>query len=128
VKPSCAVSAATIDFPSYDPIADAGRTASTSLSIVCTKNHSATIGLSDGANFDAAAGRRMVSGTNFLAYELYQDASYSDRFGSAVGERLVYLGKGKVADSSVVVYAVIGAGQDTAAGTYTDSVVIDIAF
>lgn len=131
VQASCSVAAAAIDFPIYDPIADSGRTAQTNLSIVCTKNHSATIGLDDGGNFTAATGRAMIGGTgaDLLKYELYQDAAMSKRFGSSGIERLGYVGKGKTADTSVVVYAQIVSGQnDTPAGSYADSVVIDIAF
>jgi spore coat protein U-like protein len=130
VKASCAVSAATINFPDYDPVADTGLAASTPLTITCTKGKGATIGLSDGGNFDTTAGRRMKDGTtNYVAYELFKEAAATNRFGSVGGERLGYTGQGKVADgSTVTVHAVIAAGQDAAAGSYTDSVLIDINF
>jgi spore coat protein U-like protein len=129
VTASCAVNAAAINFPTYDPIADSGRTAQTNLEIICTKGHPATITLDDGLNFDAAAGRRMKSGPNFIAYELFQDAGATTRFGIGAGEEYAYVGQGKTADNtSVTVYAVIDPNQDANAGTYSDSVVINIAF
>jgi spore coat protein U-like protein len=131
VKASCAVSAAAINFGAYDPIADTGRTNDAALTITCTKGKTATIGLSNGANPDAVAGRRMKdAGSKYIAYDLYKVAAAApgDRFGSVGTERLDYTGVGKAADSTVRVYGVITAGQDAAAGTYSDSVVVDIDF
>lgn len=133
VKASCAVDAASINFGAYDPIADSGRTSQTNLKITCTKGHPATISLSNGANYTAATGRQMADGNgNFVAYDLYQGGfpgAGGTRFGTAAGETLAYVGAGKTQDtSSVTVYAAIGSGQDAAAGTYTDTVTININY
>jgi spore coat protein U-like protein len=131
VKATCAVSTAPITFSDYDPIADSGRTNDAALTITCTKGKEATIGLSNGGNFDATAGRRMKdAGSNYIAYDLFKTsaAAPGDRFGSVGAERVGYTGVGKAPDSTVRVYGVIAAGQDAADGTYTDTIVVDITF
>ena len=137
VLPDCQITAPNVTFGTA-PLVGSFNAVTQSISVRCSKDSSYSVGLSDGANFSGT--RRMRQGTtsNYLAYEIYRGASSSaGRWGSAIaGERR----SSGTADSNPGIYdtvtlqgytynAAINTVQTTpAAGTYTDTVIVDIAF
>jgi spore coat protein U-like protein len=105
-------------------------------SIACTKGSAYTVGLSDGQNPVSVGGRRqMVSGSNVLAYDIFQGAG-STRWGSVGAARRasasaeINPGNGLGTGSQVFNYnAKIYTDQATPpGGTYLDNVVLDVGF
>lgn len=130
----CIITAPTLDFGSaplvgrFDPVT---RT----ILIRCSTDAAYSVGLDDGSH-PAGAQRRMQSGGNFLAYEIYKTATSSDRWGAAGAARR----PSASADANAGVYdsltaqaftyrAEILSGQATPpAGNYSDRIRIDVEF
>lgn len=129
----CKVTASDINFASA-PIVSAFSTVSNTINVTCTKGTPYTVGLSDG-NSVSAGQRRMASGANYLSYEVYQGSS-TVRWGSATGQRRASSGAdilpGPGTGNTVQGFnynARVLTGQTTPpAGTYTDILVLDVAF
>lgn len=125
-----AITAPNVSFGSA-PLVNSFNPVSQSISIVCTKGSTYTVGMNNGGN---ALGnvRNMASGGNLLSYDIYKGTSDArwgengnDRWSSA-------LSSGVSSDGTQRAYsyvARISPNQDTPpAGNYTDNIVIDLSF
>lgn len=135
VANDCTISAPSISFGSA-PVVSAFSTISQTISVNCTKGSAYTVGLGDGTHPVSVGGRRqMMSGGNYLAYDIFQSAG-TTRWGSVGAARRasttaeVNPGTGLGSGSQIFNYnARIYTDQATPpAGTYTDSVVLDVSF
>jgi len=135
VANDCTISAPNISFGSA-PVVSGFSSVSGQATIACTKGSAYTVGISDGQNAVSVGGqRRMVSGSNFLAYDIFKSAT-TTRWGSVTTARRasstaeVNPGNGLGTGSQVFNYnAAIYTNQTTPpAGTYVDNVVLDVAF
>ncbi|AMG73906.1 Csu type fimbrial protein [Sphingopyxis granuli] len=134
IENDCIITAPPLDFGSA-PLAGSFDPVTRTIQIRCSAGASYSVGLDNG---DHALGgiRRMASGGNHLAYEIYKGASSSDRWGPLGGERR----SSDTADSNAGVYdsittqgfiyrAVIDPDQTPPPqGDYQDSVRIDVEF
>lgn len=133
VTRDCQITAPPINFGtaafvgSFSPVVQ-------SVTIRCTKDAAYTVGIGDGANY--SSGRRLANGGNFIAYEIYFPANSLSRWGSAGTERKssadastnagIYTG---TSDQTFAYKAQVLAGQSTPpAGTYSDTLVLDVQF
>ena len=135
VANDCTITAANISLGSA-PVVSAFTPVSQTVSVACTKGSAYTVGFSDGLHPVSAGGRRqMISGSNYLAYDIFQSAG-TTRWGSVGAARRasstaeVNPGNGLGTGSQIFNYnAKIYTDQTTPpAGTYTDSVVLDVGF
>ena len=135
VANDCTITAANISFGSA-PVVSAFTPVSQTLSLACTKGSAYTVGFGDGLHPLSAGGRRqMILGGNYLAYDIFQSAG-TTRWGSVGAARRasstaeVNPGNGLGTGSQIFNYnAKIYTDQTTPpAGTYTDSVVLDVGF
>ena len=135
VANDCTISAPSISFGSA-PVVSAFSTVSQTVSVNCTKGSAYTVGLGDGTHPVSVGGRRqMMSGGNYLAYDIFQSAG-TTRWGSVGAARRasttaeVNPGTGLGSGSQIFNYnARIYTDQATPpAGSYTDSVVLDVSF
>ncbi|USV99186.1 spore coat U domain-containing protein [Pseudomonas pergaminensis] len=135
VTNDCQITAPNISFGSA-PVISGFTTVTGQASISCTKGSAYSVGLSDGQNSVSAGGRRrMVSGSNYLAYDIFKSAG-TTRWGSVGAARRdsstaeVNPGNGLGMGSQVFNYnARIYSDQTTPpAGTYLDNVVLDVGF
>ena len=131
----CTISAPSISFGSA-PMVSSFAPVSQSISVACTKGSAYTVALGDGLQAVRPGGqRRMISGTNYLAYEIYKSAT-TTRWGSvgqgprASTDADVNPGNGLGAGSQIFNYnARVDTTQTTPpAGSYTDSVVLNVSF
>jgi spore coat protein U-like protein len=120
----------TLQFGNYDPAvvnATADLDATTTIEVRCTKNSPGVwIGLDLGGNASGTT-RRMTDGTEFLTYEIYQDAPGGTVWGNVLAEGVTYA----PTTSSWVdldVFGRVPQGQDVGVGTYNDSVLATINF
>lgn len=135
VANDCTISAPSISFGSA-PVVSAFSTVSQTVSVNCTKGSAYTVGLGDGTHPVGVGGRRqMMSGGNYLAYDIFQSAG-TTRWGSVGAARRasttaeVNPGTGLGSGSQIFNYnARIYTDQATPpAGNYSDSVVLDVSF
>jgi spore coat protein U-like protein len=136
VAANCLISAGALGFGTYDPVAANASTSldgTATLTVTCTSGSAAKIRLGQGANADTGGGstdatpvRRMLSGGNYLSYQLYQDVGHSTIWGNTDGTHVNYTGTGS--SGSVTVYGRVNSGQNKPAGSYSDTVLATIDF
>ena len=139
VANDCTITAANISLGSA-PVVSAFTPVSQTVSVACTKGSAYTVGFSDGLHPVSTGGRRqMISGSNYLAYDIFKSAG-TTRWGSVGTARRASStaevnpgnGLGHIPSSGSQIFnynAKIYTDQTTPpAGTYTDSVVLDVGF
>jgi spore coat protein U-like protein len=130
VAKNCSITTTAVAFGSYDPIvtnAVAPLDGTGTVVVTCTKGAGTRIDLGLGANASGAT-RRMTGGTDFLTYELYQNATRTTVWGSgAVAGQTIAAAPSKAA-RTFTVYGRIAGAQDVAAASYNDTVVATINF
>ncbi len=133
VNNDCTISAPNISFGGA-PVVSAFSTVNQSISISCTKDTPYTVGLDDGQN--ASGGRRrMVSGSDFLSYDIFKSAG-STAWGSigtarrSSSDAEVNPGNGLGLGAQIFNYnAKVYTDQVTPpAGSYLDNVILDVGF
>ena len=127
----CSITAVSaFSFGAYDvfSLIDTTGTASFSVSgcINGGRTYVATLSIG-GANVYSP--RKMASGSNSLDYNLYTDPTYTTIWGSGSGGTSSVSNTNNGASAMThFIYGKITAGQDAAVGSYTDSIIITIAF
>jgi spore coat protein U-like protein len=127
VAANCVLTAGSVAFGAYDPLVANDTTPldqTGTFTVRCVKGVTANVGLDDGLN----TGRQMSDGgSELLDYELYQDAGRTTVWGETGGARYSYTAANRSA-ATLTIYGRIPAGQDVAAGSYTDTVVASAEF
>ncbi|HET8732799.1 MAG TPA: spore coat U domain-containing protein, partial [Anaeromyxobacteraceae bacterium] len=128
VRAACTILAsAGPAFGTYDPVAARPLDAAGSISYTCTPRKPA-VWLSTGSSGTYAA-RTLRSGANVLRYNLYLDAARTVVWGDGSGGTSVDVpSPAPVNQKTIPVYGRVAAGQDAAAGTYSDTIVVTFAF
>ena len=124
------INAPNVNFGSA-PLAKDFPAVSQAVSITCTKGSSYTVGINNGS-YAAGSARNMASGSNRLSYEIYK-ASTTNRWGSVGSERWASSASSSASSDGLLrtynyTARVLPAQTTPPAGTYTDTVVVDIAF
>ncbi|MNH91156.1 Spore Coat Protein U domain protein [compost metagenome] len=136
VANDCTITAPNIAFGSAPVVSAFAPVTGQTINLACTKGSAYTVGLGDGQNAVSVGGRRrMVSGGNYLAYDIFKSAGVT-RWGNVGSARRastdaeVNPGNGLGTGSQVFNYnAKVYTDQVTPpAGTYLDSVVLDVGF
>lgn len=126
VNNDCTITAPQVNFGTAPLVASFG-TVSQNISLLCTKNMTYTVGLSAGGY--ASGGRRqMASGANRLAYDIFK--ADNSVWGSVGTARANGPAVADGATTQTIPYtARVYTDQATpAAGTYADTVVVDVSF
>jgi spore coat protein U-like protein len=125
------ISAPDVNFGSA-PLISSFPSVSQSVAITCTKGSTYTVGINNGVNAGSGTVRKMVSGSNSMSYDIYK-GSTSNRWGPTGTDRWASSAASSVSsDGTVNTYnytAKMLSGQSTPpAGSYTDTLVVDVAF
>jgi spore coat protein U-like protein len=131
VTNNCTISTAALAFGSYDPVVANAATdldGTGTVTIACTKGATATIGLGLGSNASGVIRRMKDAGTNYLTYELYQDAGRVTIWGTAGGGLLSPVAAPSKAARNFTVYGRVTSNQDVPAGSFNDTVVATVNF
>lgn len=118
------VSPTDVDFGSIASTAIDTDAAGT-LSVNCTPGTDYTIGLDDGENVSGGGDRRMIKGSDYVAYELYRDGARSQRWGNGPSDSLAGTGSGSA--QTISVYGRI-ASANSPVGDYTDVVIATVTY
>jgi spore coat protein U-like protein len=132
---SCTVSAMPVNFGLYNPLTPTPNVATGTVTMTCTVLiglfESWTIALSPGNSTNFTT-RTMLNGSSPLSYNLYTTAAYSNVWGDGSGSTTVISGSALLSiGTSVYPYTVYGripAGQDSAAGSFLDTIVVTLNF
>lgn len=131
---NCTISTSALAFGSYDPIVahkSADLDGEGGVTVTCTNGAAVTITLDEGVSphGDSTAEaplRRMASGGNFLAYQLFSNAGRTTIWGATAAVDVEDTGTGLVSNHTV--YGRIAQDQNVPAGAYTDTVVATVTF
>lgn len=136
---SCVASSTSTAFGVYNPFSATPTYANGDVEVTCTllSGGATTVNLVSSYSTGASgtyAMRAMISGANKLNYNLYFDAAYTSirgngTGGSATGGATLNLTPGNPKGTATgTIYGRIPAGQDVAAGSYSDTIVVTITY
>ncbi len=135
-KAACTVSAAGVQFGSYDPTASGPTDAQGSVTLNCSLlpglglgPYSVALGAGMGGSI---AARGMRSGAFIIPYQLYSDGARTVIWGDGTGGSSAVSSNSSVfilgGSLQLTVYGRIGAGIAAAPGTYSDTVVVTLNY
>jgi spore coat protein U-like protein len=136
ITASCTINPATLVFASTPgtSLLTTAVNGSSTVSVTCTSGSPYSIAMDNGSN-PSGSQRRMISGSNFLSYNLYVDAAHASPWSTATGPGTCtttgdcYLGTGNGSAQSVNIYGVVPTTATAPPpGTYTDTVTMTITF
>lgn len=129
VEAGCSISTTPVSFGTYDVFSSVPLDSTGSVTFNCTKKEDIEIELNKGGASTFAL-RRMLSGSETLYYNLYLDAARTIIWGNGNEGTQVYEQEDVPKDTNitVVIYGRIPAGQDVAAGAYTNTVTATLNF
>lgn len=134
VSPDCAINSPNLDFGSA-PLIEGFDPVTQTITIRCSKGSNYTVGISDGMHASGSQ-RRLEAGGNYLLYEIYQGVSSQTRWGQtgsarrSSGQADIQPGNYDGLSWQGFTYrAEILPDQPTPPpATYTDTLVVDVAF
>ena len=135
IEEDCRITAPDLDFGAA-PLAGSFDPVTRTISIRCSAGASYSVGLSDGDHFSAGSRRMRSAAGDFLRYEIFKGLSGSNRWGVAGTERrgseTADINPGIHDGSTLQGFSyrgVVDAAQPTPpGGSYTDTIVLDVAF
>lgn len=134
VNPKCVVSAADLSFGTTYVPGSGDVSATSNISVNCTKSTGFTVKLDAGGAADYAS-RVMIAGPESLAYQLYTDSNHTTIWGDGSSSTGAVsgtgLGMGAVQVVDATVYGVIpdsALNQSVAPGAYSDTVTVTVTY
>jgi spore coat protein U-like protein len=129
---STVVSGTTVQFSTYDPVSVSAKDAVGTITAGCTIAGllpSFTVKLSIGSG-TSYTDRRLISGSDFLSFNLYKDSQRTQIWGDGTAGTSVQSFDALLSlfTSNFPVYGRIPAGQDKPAGTYNSTITVTIEF
>ena len=116
-----------LNFGAYDPVvanASTDLTGTGTFALTCTSGGSITIGLSLGGHAVSTQRNMADAGTDKLSYNLYQDSTDT----TVWDETTTKSDTGTGSAVTYTVYGVVPHGQNVPAGSYSDTVSIDVTY
>ena len=125
----CTVTSTDLNFGDYDASQASHNSATSTLSVTCSKGQDYTIALSAGAGASATvAGRKMTSGAETLDYNLYTSGSHSTIWGDGTLATSVVPETGNGDAQSHTVYGQIPTNQHVPSGVYSDTINVTLTY
>ena len=134
VVASCSITALPVAFGNYDALSATPKDATGSVDVTCSVGSLPKIwlgqGLHAGGTSTAAVPvRRMINGaTNFLSYQLYQEALRTNVWGGTDGSSPAALPALGITAVQSTIYGRVPINQTSTVGAYTDTVVATVNF
>lgn len=129
VEGACSITTTGVNFGAYDVFDSAPVDSTGSVRYQCsggTGTFTISLGTGSSSTFQP---RTMGSGPNRLSYNLYLDAARTTIWGDATGGTSWFMASNPSSKAVVLtVFGRIPSGQDVAAGSYSDTIVVTIQF
>lgn len=125
----CSASANSVAFGNYNALSGLAVDSVGSVSVSCLLSLGYTVSLSSGGA-GSFSPRQLINGGNTLNYNLYTDPTYLTIWGDGSGGTATVSGSIGLLLLPVnhVVYGRIPAGQNAAAGSYTDTISVTVTY
>lgn len=131
VVANCKLVVPPLSFGTYDPLithSDQPSDASVTMSVICTRNTTASVSFDFGLHSSSGPDRGMNGpGSDVLHYQIYRDAARSQVW-SQGAEALRLLTKGVTTPDVLTVFGRIPPRQEVAPGPYTDVLTATVDF
>jgi spore coat protein U-like protein len=124
---SCTVLPGTLSFGNYNPTNGTAQDVDGSFIVTCTTGTAPVVGLGLGNNA-AGSTRRMVSGLQFLTYEIYKETGRTNVWGDAGAATVTLAAAPSILPQTIAVYGRIPANQSASTGVFLDTVAITLTF
>jgi len=128
---NCNVSATNLAFGSFSPLTDSTVDSTATITVFCNKAIPYTIALSPGGS-GTYSPRRMTNGGNYLEYNLYSDAGYSQVWGNGTGGSSMVSGLIDVRfgfkEHTVYGRIPLSTQRSAVAGSYSDSIIVTVTY
>jgi spore coat protein U-like protein len=134
VVASCSITALPVAFGNYDALSATPTTATGSVDVTCSVGSLPKIWLGPGLHelggpSAAAPVRRMINGaTNFLSYQLYQEALHTNVWGGTDGSSPAAIPAVGITGVISTIYGSVPINQTSPTGAYADTVVATVNF
>ena len=132
VAAACRVTPQDLNFGTYDSLAAASLSATSQISINCSKNTPFTVELNAGQHAGSGFNRNMANGTNLLGYQLYTNSSHTTIWGDGTGGTGTMSGTGTGPGAAhtitETVYGEVPAQQSVPVGSYSDTITVTVSF
>jgi spore coat protein U-like protein len=127
---ACDVQATNQAFGAYTPSASTALDASSTVSVYCTVGTAYSLALNVGSGGGSFTGRKMLSGSNELMYNLFTSAARTTIWGDGSGSTSTVSGTGAglLTAATHTVYGRIGINQDANPGAYSSTVTVTLTF
>ncbi len=136
---NCTVTAGSINFGIYNPLAGVGDASTGALRVVCTGNGGGSTNVTVGVSLTAGssgnyATRTMQSGANKLAYNIYWDPQHTVVMGDGTGGSYsgtagpITIINGRSIQATGTMYGFVPSGQDVGAGSYIDIITVTVTY
>jgi spore coat protein U-like protein len=127
---ACDVQATNHAFGAYSPSSSTALDATSTLSVYCTAGTAYSLAMNVGTAGGTFTGRKMLSGSNELVYNLYTSAARSTVWGDGSGATATIGGAGVGLLTAVThtVYGRIGVNQDANPGSYSSTITVTLTF
>jgi spore coat protein U-like protein len=122
---ACTISATGVAFGAYNPRSPTAKTGVGSVRLDCPANARPVIAIGTGTS-GTFTQRRMTSGGYSLYYNLYTTSSLSSVWGDGTGGSVTVAAPRRA--STTTVHGQISAGQNVAAGSYSDTLIVTVTF
>lgn len=117
------ISASDLNFGHMNDLSQA-VTSSTTVTLSCPLNTSWKVNLDQGMNYDGTT-RRMRKGSDYIAYELYRDAQYSQLWNNSGASQ----GTGNNGTQTIPIYGKAGPSSAAVpAGEYQDTITVTLTY
>lgn len=117
------ISASDLNFGHMNDLSQA-VTSSTTVTLSCPLNTSWKVNLDQGMNYDGTT-RRMRKGSDYIAYELYRDAQYSQLWNNSGASQ----GTGNNGTQTIPIYGKAGPSSVAVpAGEYQDTITVTLTY
>jgi spore coat protein U-like protein len=130
VVDACDVQATNHAFGAYSPASSTALDATSTLSVYCTAGTTYSLALNVGSGGGAFTGRKMISGSYELVYNLYTSTARTTVWGDGSGATgtVSGTGVGMLTAATHTVYGRIGVNQDVNPGSYSSTVTVTLTF
>ena len=127
VLKSCNVTATNLNFGTFGDL-NAAVAGQSEIEVQCSNGMGYSIALNGGlTGATDPTQRKMAFGAGAITYGLYQDAGHASPWGSSVGLNVVG-GTGASVIQTIPVYGLVHAQATPPIGTYTDTIVVSVAY
>ena len=130
ISAACTVTAANLNFGTYNPASAVALTGNSTISVFCTSGTPYTVALNVGTGGGTFATRKLANGANLMNYNLFTSAALTAIWGDGTASTSTVAGTGVGVLTAVpaTVYGSIPINQDLPTGTYTSTITVTVNY